>query len=107
MILDEYNSSFISYDLEPGIYTFKDFSEPVFNILQPEYPGFNNSIDIELDDFTMKTKLVVRPATMAIRFDESSFFTTIVEITPHWDYKHYNKYVSRKFINLSTTKKYT
>ena len=34
LVLDEYNSSFITYELQPGIYTFKDFSEALFNILQ-------------------------------------------------------------------------
>ena len=37
-ILDEYNSNFITYELEPNIYTFKDNSEALFNILQLEYP---------------------------------------------------------------------
>ena len=46
MVLDEYNSSFITYDLQPGIYTFKDNSEALFNILQTEYPGPSNVIDI-------------------------------------------------------------
>ena len=30
LVLDEYNSSFISYGLDPGIYTFKDFSKALF-----------------------------------------------------------------------------
>ena len=38
VVLDEYNSSFITYELDPGIYTFKDTSEALFNILQSEYP---------------------------------------------------------------------
>ena len=36
LVLDEYNSSFITYELEPGIYTFKDLSEALLKILQPE-----------------------------------------------------------------------
>ena len=27
LVLDEYNSNFITYELDPGIYTFKDISE--------------------------------------------------------------------------------
>ena len=57
LVLDEYNSSFITYEIEPGIYTFKDISEALFNILQSEYPGPSDVIDIEYDDITMKTKL--------------------------------------------------
>ena len=34
LVLDEYNSSFITYELDPGFYTFKDISEALFDILQ-------------------------------------------------------------------------
>ena len=46
LVLIEYNSSFITYDLLPGIYTFKDLSEALFNIFQHEYARFSNVIDI-------------------------------------------------------------
>ena len=105
LVLDEYNSSFITYELEPGIYTFKDISEALFNILQTEYPGPSNVIDIEYDDITMKTKLVVRSGIKAIRFDEKSFSNTVLGFTPGWDYKHYNKYISQKILNLGSTNK--
>ena len=105
LVLDEYNSSFITYELQPGIYTFKDISEALFNILQPEYPGPSNVIVIEFDDITSKTKLDVKSGIIAIRFDEKSFFSTILGFTPGWDYKHYNKYISRKIVNLSNTNK--
>ena len=105
LVLDEYNSSFITCKLEPGIYTFKDISEVLFNILQSEYPGPSNAIDIDHNDITMKTKLVVNNGIIAIRFDEKSFFSTILGFTPGWDYKHYNKYISQKNVNLSNTNK--
>ena len=73
LVLDEYNSSFITYELQPGIYTFKDISEALYNIVQSEYPGPGNVIDVEYDDITMKTKLIVRYAIIAIRFDENFF----------------------------------
>ena len=44
-------------------------------------------IDIEYDDITMKTKLVVKSGIIAIRFDEKSFFSTVLGFTPGWDYK--------------------
>ena len=47
LVLDEYISSFITYELEPGFYTFKDISEALFKILQSEYSGTSNVIDIE------------------------------------------------------------
>ena len=51
----------------------------------------------------METKLVVRSGIIAIRFDEKSFFSTFLGFTPHWIYKHYNEYISKKIVNLSTT----
>ena len=74
LVLDEHISSFITYEISPGIYAFKDISETLFNILQSEYPRPNNKIVNEFDDITMKTKLIVRSGIIAIKFDEKSFF---------------------------------
>ena len=105
LVLDEYNSSFITYELEPGIYSYKEISEALFYILQSEYPQSSSEILIRLDDITRKTKLVVRSGIIAIRFDEKSFFSTILGFTPGWDYKHYNQYLSQKIVNLNSTNK--
>ena len=105
LVLDEYNSNFNTYELTPGIYTFKDISEALFNILQSDCPGDCNVIVIEYDDIKMKTKLVVQSGIIAIRFDEKSFFSTILGFTSGWDYKHYNKYISQKILNLGSTNK--
>ena len=53
----------------------------------------------------MKTELVLRSGNIAIKFDDKSFFSIILGFTPHWDYKHYNEYVSQKIVNLSATSK--
>ena len=105
LVLDEYNSSFITYELDPGIYTFKDISEALFNILQSKYPSSGSEILIRLEDISKKTKLVVKSGIIAIRFDEKSFFSTILGFTSGWDYKHYNKYTSQKVVNLGSTNK--
>ena len=105
LVLDEYNSNFKTYELTPGIYTFKDISEALFNILQPEYLGSGQVINIEFDDITRKTKLVVGYEIIAVRFDEKSFFSTMLGFTSGWDYKHYNKYTSQKIVNLGNTNK--
>ena len=105
LVLDEYNSNFVTYELAPGIYTFKDLSEALFNILQSDCSGDCNVIVIEYDDINMKTKLDVKAGIIAIRFDEKSFFNTILGFTPGWDYKHYNKYISQKIVNLGSTNK--
>ena len=105
LVVEEYNSSFITYELEPGIYSYKAISEALFYILPSEYPQSNSQILIRLDDVTRKTKLVVNSGIIAIRFDENSFFSTILGFTAGWDYKHYNQYLSQKIVNLSSTNK--
>ena len=105
LVLDEYNSNFVTYKLDPGIYIYKDIAVALYYILQSEYPSSGSEILIRLDDITRKTKLLVRSGTIAIRFDEKSFFSTILGFTPGWDYKHYNQYLSQKIVNLSSTNK--
>ena len=105
LVLDEYNSSFITYELEQVIYSYREISEALFNILQLEYPSSDSKILIRLDDFTRKTELVVGSGVIAIRFDEKSFFSTILGFTAGWDYKQYNQYVIQKIVHLSTTNK--
>ena len=105
LVLDEYNSSFVTYELEPGVYSYREISEALFYILQSEYPQSGSEILITLEDITRKTKLVVRSGIIAIRFDEKSFFSTILGYTPGWDYKHYNQYLSQKIVNSSSTNK--
>ena len=53
----------------------------------------------------MKAKLVVRHGIIAIRFDENSFFCKVLGFTSGWDYKNYNKNISQKILNLSSTNK--
>ena len=36
LVLDEYNSSFITYEIEPGFYSYREISEALFKILQLE-----------------------------------------------------------------------
>ena len=103
LVLHEYNSSFFTCELDPGIFTFTDISEALLKILQLEYGEYHNAIDIEYGDITMKTILVVRSGIIAIRFDEKSFFSNILGFPSGWGYKHYNKYVSQKIVNLSNT----
>ena len=74
LVLYKYISSFITYELLPGIYRFEDLSETLLKVLQPEYEGNHNSIDIEFDDKTMKTKLVVISGITAINFVQIKCF---------------------------------
>ena len=69
LVLKEYISSFVTYELESGTHTFKDLSEVLFNVLQLERSSIF-SVVFDFDVVTMKTKLVVRPRIIAIRFDK-------------------------------------
>ena len=102
LVLDEKP---ITYQLTPCIYTFKDLSEALFEILQSEYPGPRNVFVNIFNVITMKTKLVVMDGTIAIRFDEKSFFTNILCFRHGSDSKHYNEIISHETVNASTTNK--
>ena len=80
LVLDEYNSNFLTFELEPGVYSYRDIAEGVFCILQSDYPQSNSEILIRLDDITRKTKLVVRSGIIAIRFDEKSFLVLFLDL---------------------------
>ena len=103
LVLHKYNSSFLTYELDPGLYTLKDLSEALFKILQHEYPSSNSEILIEYNDITLKTQLFVESGTIAIRFDGKSFFNTVLGFNHGWDYKHYKDYTSQKNVNLGNT----
>ena len=66
---------------------------------------------MEYDDNTMKTKITLKYSGQkmfvlgTLRFDETSFFHTLMGFTPYWDYKPTGGYISDKILNLSTVKK--
>ena len=37
-----------------------------------------------------------------LRFDEKSFFNTILGFSPYWDFKSFDEYFGEKFMKLST-----
>ena len=49
--------------------------------------------------------MIEKARNTAIKFDEQSFFSSVLGFAPGWYYKHYNKYISQKNVNLSTTNK--
>ena len=78
-VLDESNSSFINYELEPGIYTIEDLSNTLHNILQPENDEYSNTIDFEYDDISMKTKMIVVSNILAVRSDEKLVSSVLLQ----------------------------
>ena len=84
LILKEYNSRFITYELTPGIYSIQDVSDTIHN-----FSGHMEIIQIEYDDISMKTKIILKYigeqkmlVLGTLRFDERSFFHTLLGFTP-------------------------
>ena len=119
LILKEYNSHFVTYELTPGIYTIQDISDAI-----QTFSGHKETIQIEYDDISMKTKIILKFknnekdlfAKRTLRFDDRSFFHTLLGFTPYWaywDYKPTNSnrdsipgvYISNKILNLKSTNK--
>ena len=55
LILKEYNSHFITYELTPGIYTILDISDSI-----QTFSGHKETIQLEYDDISMKTKIILK-----------------------------------------------
>ena len=49
--------------------------------------------------------MVVNSGIVAVKFDEQSFFSTVLGFTSGWDNKRYKEYTSQKVVNLSSTNK--
>ena len=85
LILKQYNSFFFFYEISLGIYTIRDNSEVVYTM-----GAHGETLKIEYDDITMKTKFIwtrFGSAIGRIRFDENSIFKKFIGFTPYWDYK--------------------
>ena len=111
----QYNSHFVTYELTPGIYTIQDVADTIHT-----FSGNSEIIENEYDDITMKTKIILKykggqdeSGLGKLRFDERSFFHTLLGFEPYWDYKPKSSNhvaipgvcTSDNFLNLSTTNK--
>ena len=100
LILKQYNSNFVTYELSAGNYTIKDISEVVYTMGDHE-----GTLKIEYDDISMKTKLILTRfggTFGTLRFDQKSFNITLLVFTPYWDYKPSNAiHADRPGVNTS------
>ena len=92
LILKEYNSHFITYEITPGIYSIQDISDAI-----QTFSGHEETIQLEYDDISMRTTNVLKFkkekkkfALGTLRFDQQSFFHTLLGFSPYWDYKPNN-----------------
>ena len=67
LVLDEYNSNFVTYELVPGIYSYRDMAEALYYILQSEYPSSGSEILIRLDDIHLKCDAIDGSVVNGIR----------------------------------------
>ena len=113
--LKQNNSHFITYEITPGIYTIQDFSDTIHT-----FSGHSEIRDLDYDDISMKTKIILKYKGVqknfglgTLRFDEKSFFHTLLGFELYWDYKptKFNHvaiptdYTSDKILNLSSKNK--
>ena len=106
LVLNECNLNFITFELPSGFYIFKDLSDFILRDFQSKFKEVDRAIVIEFHGFSMTAKLLVRPGLIAIRFEEKSFFISILGFNPHWDYKFYKEYIRRKIPKISTKDKF-
>ena len=92
LILKEYNSHFITYELTPGIYTIQDISDAI-----QTFSGHEETIQLEYDDISMRATIILKFknekmkfALGTLRFDKQSFFHTLLGFSAYWDYKTSN-----------------
>ena len=103
LILKQYNEKFITYELDPGNYNIEDLRKAVYPLGDHE-----GTLQIEYDDLNKKVKLILNRFGVTfgtLRFDEKSFFHTLLGFEPYWDYKP-GVYTSNKItLNLNTINK--
>ena len=88
MILKQYREKFVTYELDPGNCTIEDLQKAVH--LLGDHEG---TLQIEYDDLNKKEKLILTcfgSTFGTLRFDEKSFFHTLLKFDPYWDYKPTN-----------------
>ena len=88
MILKQYKEKFVTYELDPGNYTFEDLQKAV-NLLGDH----EKTLQIKYDDLNKKFKLILTRfgnTFGTLRLNKNSFFHTLLGFTPCWDYKPTN-----------------
>ena len=111
LILKQYNEKFITYELDPGNYNIEDIHQAVNSL--DDHKG---NLQIEYDEINKKVKLILTSANSfgVLRFDDKSFFHTLLGFDAYWDYKptiaihadFSGVYTNEKYIlNLNTINK--
>ena len=108
LIIQQYNGNFLFCELDPGNYTIEDLQEAI-------HPLGDHGGTLH-DDLNKKIKLILtrfESTFGTLRFDEKSFFNTLLGFAPYWEYKLTNAihavspgvYTNDKILNLYTINK--
>ena len=111
LVLKQYNANLVTYELDPGVYTTGDLQEAVYPLGDHE-----GTIQIEYDGLSKETKPILTRFGSSFgvsRFDEKSFFNTLLGFAPYCDYKPTNAihadspgvYTSEKKIKFKCNRK--
>ena len=90
LISKQYIEEFVTYELEPGNCTIEDIQKTVYPLGDHE-----GTLQIGYDDVNKKVKLILKSFGRTfgtLRFDEKSFFYTLLGFTPYWDFKPTNAF---------------
>ena len=82
------------YEKPPGIYSVEDRIDYVSKVSK-------GGAQVEYDDISMKTILIVGRRSVALKFDDKCFFDTLLASALYWPYRsasHPNEYMSVKLI---------
>ena len=83
LTLKQYNEKFITYELDPGNYNIKDIHQAVYSL--DDHKG---NLQIDYDEINKKVRLIFSsfPNSFGtLRFDNKSFFHTLLGFDPYWD----------------------
>ena len=113
ILLKQFKSNFVTYELSPGIYTIQGILETVYTM-----GVHKGTLEIEYNDISIKTKLSLAHfgGTFGrLRVDEKSIFKSLMGFSPNWSCKLTNAihaespgvYSNEKILNLGTIEKST
>ena len=84
LILKQYISNFVTYEITPVIYSIEDLSAVIYTMGDLE-----GTLQTKYDDISMKAKLLLKGigGTFGrLRFERKSLFRTLLRFTAFWDY---------------------
>ena len=92
LIIKQNKSKFKTYRISPGGYTFENLAVVLSRGFGSEFElrgrmrpdnKYDMSDSVLIDDVSLFTKLTLKPDITALKFNDKSFFNTILGFSPH------------------------